>query len=109
MMENLAPYVSAILERPSPHPITAQETAKEQWPDQGFTVCRETTTYRFHNGVVIRRTVEQDDFPSELACAECWITYEVLVQGPDMPQIQPTKQVFQNACREAFWLQYHSA
>ena len=48
------------------------------------------------------------DFPAALACAECWITYEVLASAPENP-IHPARQVFENACRESFWLAYHSA
>ncbi|MBV8045860.1 MAG: hypothetical protein JO171_01800 [Paludibacterium sp.] len=79
----------------------------EAWRDQGFDVERETASYRFDDGVVIRRTVERDRFPSELACAECWITYEVLTQGAET--VIPANKTFGNACRETFWLRYHLA
>ena len=69
---------------------------------------REVATWQFADGAVIRRTVEEDDFPAALACAECWITYEVLASAPENP-IHPACQVFENVCRESFWLAYHSA
>lgn len=75
--------------------------------DQGFEVSKEETIYRFDNGVAIRRCVEQDQFPTELACAECWICYEVVEPVP--VAVSPARKTFENACREAFWLKYHTA
>lgn len=108
-MEQLVSYVSAIHGLGSPVRIRRRERTAERWEDQGFEVRKEITTYLFDNGVVIRRTVEQDDFPSDLACAECWICYEVVERGqlPALPA--PTRLVFNNACRESFWLAYHRA
>jgi hypothetical protein len=108
-MDQLAPYVAAILQQSSPLAIVDQTVEKTSWQDQGFVVLKEVTDYRFANGAVIRRTVEQDDFPSEQACAECWITYEVVATGDAVVAIDPARMVFQNACRESFWLAYHTA
>ncbi|WP_334157025.1 hypothetical protein [Oryzomicrobium sp.] len=105
----LAPYVSAILRRTGPHAVREAAVERSAWQDQGVEVRREVTTYRFADGAVIRRTVEEDDFPDGLACAECWITYEVLDHGAAGAPIRPARQVFENACRESFWLAYHSA
>lgn len=106
-LAHLAAYVSAIHQQSSPAVILGQDSISETWQDQGCTVSKSTTTYRFANGVVIRRTLEQDDFPSEQACAECWITYEVLAAGDLAERPTPVRQVFANACRETFWLAYH--
>ena len=106
-MEQLVSYVSAIHGLGSPVRIRRRERTAERWEDQGFEVRKEITTYLFDNGVVIRRTVEQDDFPSDLACAECWICYEVLSPGSLESPPRPARQTFSNACREAFWLKYH--
>ncbi|SQI35644.1 Uncharacterised protein [Leminorella richardii] len=67
-------------------------------------VCEET--YRFCDGVVLRRLIEIDDvcaaLESEGVCAECWISYEVLDSaGID---IQPKCKVFSNTCQMRFWL-----
>ena len=107
-MNKLATYVGAIHGRPGAVTITEQAVATERWLDQGFEVVQEETVYRFSNGVVIRRQIEQDQFPSELACAECWISYEVMEQPPALA-IQPVHKSFDNACREAYWLNYHLA
>lgn len=109
-METLSPYVAAILRHPSPLTV-ANETVVEKisWMDQGFEVVRDVTRYYFDDGVVIDRMVEQDNCPSQLACAECWITYEVLSHGNAGIGIEPAMKTFDNACREAFWLAYHRA
>ncbi len=106
-MDKLASYVGAILQQPSPARIERQETSCDSWRDQGFEVRKSATTYWFANGVAIRRTVEQDDFPDEQVCAECWITYEVLASGALAEALTPARQVFANTCRETFWLAYH--
>jgi hypothetical protein len=109
-METLSPYVAAILKQSSLRTI-ADETVVERlsWIDQGFEVTKEVTRYVFNDGAVIERTLEQDGFPSELACAECWITYRVIAGSHDGSEIQPASKTFDNACREAFWLAYHLA
>ena len=109
VMDRLAPYVAAILRQPSPLAIAEQTVEQMSWQDQGFVVSKEVSDYRFANGVVVRRTVEQDDFPAEQACAECWITYEVIATGEAIAAVEPARMVFPNACRESFWLAYHSA
>jgi hypothetical protein len=106
-MEQLSAYVAAIHDKPSPLTISVKSVERSSWTDQGFEVSKEIAEYRFGNGVIIRRTVEQDDFPSETACAECWITYEVISKGP-LPEIVPARKTFENTCRESFWLAYHT-
>ncbi|BCL76854.1 hypothetical protein JHS3_25900 [Jeongeupia sp. HS-3] len=105
----LADYVASILGQAAIPTIVAATTRSERWQDQGFEVRKVVTTYRFDNGAIIRRTVEQDDFPDAQACAECWIGYEVLVPGSAGAGITPARKSFDNACREAFWLAYHCA
>lgn len=107
-MDKLATYVNAILHRPASLAVYSETIEKTSWKDQGFEVRKDVTVHRFSNGVIIQRTVEQDDFPSGLACAECWITYEVISNGDSGLAISPPRQVFENTCREAFWLAYHT-
>lgn len=106
--ESLAIYVGAVLGRTGPRVIVGRSAEKACWQDQGFDVREDVETYHFDNGVILRRTVEQDDFPAELACAECWITYEVLSHGTTGIEVSPARKVFDNACREGFWLAYHT-
>lgn len=108
-MESLSTYVAAIHRQAGPVGIATTSVAKSSWRDQGFEVTKEVTDYHFDNGAVIRRTVEQDNFSGEAACTECWITYEVLSPGHAVTAIRPARQVFENACRESFWLTYHTA
>jgi hypothetical protein len=108
-MKKLATYVAAIHRQASPLTISHEEVERTSWPDQGFEVTKEVTDYHFDNGAVIRRTVEQDNFPSDAACAECWISYEVRSAGNVVADISPARKVFENACRESFWLAYHTA
>jgi hypothetical protein len=106
-MQSLVNYVQSIHEGSDTPRITLRASRHDSWSDQGFEVSREVTDYHFDDGVVIRRTTEQDQFPTELACAECWIEYEVIERaGLD---IQPARKHFDNRCREAWWLRYHSA
>lgn len=106
-MKTLATYVGAIHNRPGTLSYTCETVAKSCREEQGFEVCEEITMYRFSDGVIIRRTVEQDKFPSDAACAECWIIYEVVSYGDSGIGIDPPRKVFENACRESFWLTYH--
>lgn len=80
-MHRLSTYVGAILGQAGAVRIVSREQREECWQDQGFSVSKQTWLYGFDNGVLIRRTVEQDDFPCGQACAECWICYEVLSPG----------------------------
>jgi hypothetical protein len=107
--QKLSTYVAAIYGQPSSVAISGSTVDKSSWDDQGFVVSKEVIDYRFENGAAIRRTVEQDTFPSEMACVECWITYEVISAGLGLGDISPARKVFENACRESFWLAYHTA
>jgi hypothetical protein len=109
IMQKLAEYIAAMLGRTSSQSVIDRVASTSAWQEPGFAVSIEVADYRFENGVVIRRTVEQDDQPSEQACAECWITYEVIDHGSVATGISPARVVFQNACRESFWLAYHTA
>ncbi len=108
-MDKLSTYVAVIHGQARPLAISDMTSEKSSWQDQGVEVSKEVSDYRFDNGVVIRRTVEQDSFPSDAACAEVWITYEVISNGHVGADISPTRKVFDNACRESFWLAYHTA
>ncbi|WP_158361703.1 RHS domain-containing protein [Burkholderia pyrrocinia] len=83
-------------------------TSHDRWTDDDVEVTRDETEYRFDNGAIVRRSVEQDRAPSDLLCAECWIDYDVL-RHPDAQPVSPTRLTFDNACRETFWLRYHLA
>lgn len=108
-MEKLSTYVAAILGEASPLAISDMTVERSSWQEEGFEVSKELTNYRFENGIVIRRTVEQDNVPSEAACAEIWITYEVISKGNVAADISPARKVFENTCRESFWLSCHTA
>ncbi len=107
-MKKLSTYVSAIHRHTAPVTVLSVAEEKSCYQDQGFDVYKSVTTFHFDNGVVVRRTIEKDEFPCELACAECWITYEVVSGGEVGADISPHRQVFENACRESFWLRYHT-
>lgn len=107
-MKQLAQYVNAIV-NPGHEPAPSSHLVeKTSWEDQGFEVTKEIKLHSFADGVVIRCTIEQDNFPSELACAECWITYEVVSNGSG-GAINPSRKVFENECRQAFWLSYYAS
>ena len=109
MINNLAIYASTILQKANRIAILRQETTKESWLDQGFEVHNEKTTYWFEDGTVIRRTVEQDTFPDDLACAESGITYEVIQNGQPQVAVEPMRKTFDNRCREVFWTRFHTS
>ncbi|UTH74887.1 hypothetical protein [Chromobacterium sp. IIBBL 290-4] len=106
-LETLAAYARAIMGGAGAERIVGREERRDSWREADCEVTLQERDYRFDNGVVIRRGIEMDDFPSELACSECWITYEVLELGCS-PGIEPARKSFDNACREAFWLRYHA-
>jgi hypothetical protein len=106
-MQALADYVQSIHADKGSLRIAEQTSKQERWTDQGFEVTREVADFRFEDGVVIRRTTEQDQFPTELACAECWIEYRVIESAGRT--ICPQHKQFDNHCREAWWLRYHTA
>jgi hypothetical protein len=108
-MHALYLYVNAIHGHATPVAIVRRESTVETWQDQDCKVTKTTTIYWFENGAIIRQSIEQDDFPSETACAESWIDYSVIAHGRDDNVISPAHKVFDNACRESFWLKYHSA
>ena len=108
-MDKLSTYISAIHELTSPVAIVRRESEADRWLDQDFEVTKTITTYWFDNGVVIRKSVERDTFPSELACSECWINFEVIAQSELLESISPRCKTFENSCRESFWLAYYRA
>lgn len=106
--DHLANYVSAILGGSSPRSAHLESAHQETWLDQGYTVTAEEKIYAFDDGAMIKRLVEQDNFPSDAVCAECWICYEVVRQPLDKV-INPCHISFNNECREAYWLKYFCA
>ncbi|MDH0303639.1 MULTISPECIES: hypothetical protein [unclassified Pseudomonas] len=107
-LDHLANYVSAILGLCSPRAAHLERSHQETWLDQGFTVTAEEKTYAFDDGTLIKRLAEQDNFPCDGGCAECWISYQVIRQ-PRGAVVSPTHISFTNPCREAYWLRYFSA
>ena len=108
-MNDLLTYIGAIFNLPSQAVIERRDIAQSSWQEDGFEVRQEVATYYFSNGVVVRRTSEEDSFPSQAACAECWITYEVPSNGQAPVEVLPAVRRFDSRCREAFWLKFHSA
>lgn len=108
-MENLFSYAAAIRNHTSSLVISKTTSECTSWIDQGIEISKEVSVYYFDNGVVIQRIVEKDNIPCEAVCAECWICYEVISIGSMETEIIPAKKTFENACRESFWLKYHTA
>lgn len=107
--ESLASYVKAIHAFPDGQGVILESEERTSWSDQGFEVVRDARIFRFENGARIARIIEQDDFPSELICAECWISYEVLTAPDSGIAVDPPKKTFDNHCRESYWLAWHTA
>lgn len=107
-INHLVNYVNAILGFSSPRTAHLESSNQETWFDQGYAVTAEEKTYAFDDGALIKRTAEQDDYPSDAACAECWIFYEVVRQPLDKA-VSPCHVSFNSACREAYWQRYFSA
>ncbi|MCU7647078.1 hypothetical protein [Pseudomonas piscis] len=106
--DHLVNYVNAIQGAASARTAQLESSSQDSWSEQDCTVTAEQQTFAFDDGALIKRLVEQDDYPSDLACAECWITYEV-VRQPGDKTISPAHVSFNNACREAYWQRYFSA
>ncbi len=107
-MPHLVHYVNAIHGASTDIAVTQSSSTTEHWLDQDYQVSRTDTTYQFSDGAHIHCQIDQDDFPAELACAECWICYTV-IQHPEGSPIQPSRIQFDNSCRESWWRTYHSA
>ncbi|MED5611946.1 MULTISPECIES: hypothetical protein [Pseudomonas] len=110
-MHHLAHYAAAILATSTQPRIVRESTTSTHWHENGFEVRQSISTYEFSDGVIIRRMLERDDYPPDetLLCAECWITYEVVRDGPAAAAVQPRRMTFDSTCREAFWLRFHTA
>lgn len=101
-MNQLITYIKAIHRQPGQATITRQQSEHYSEHDESGTLIQhQQTTYWFANGVVICHQREQDHVPSEQLCAECWISYQVVISH--MP-ITPPRKLFHNPCQEAFWL-----
>lgn len=101
-MNSLASYIRCIHNQPSHLVIRHQSSQQECYLDDGIEISERQSFYYFENGVVIRYDVEQDSAPSDQACQECWISYEVIEQGEQ--RVRPASKTFYNACQQSFWL-----
>ncbi|KAB2966460.1 hypothetical protein [Zoogloea sp.] len=101
-------YIRAIHGKDSAVRIVCQALECSTWAEPDFEVRQEVTTYHFNNGVIVRRTLEEDSIASEAACTECWITYEVLPGSSISVNVQPSRRMFDSRCRESFWIRFHS-
>lgn len=109
-MDKLASYVASILAFPGGPEILRKENQETVELDaSGYRIKRSLTRFYFAHAVIIEREIEEDDAPSELACAECSIDYRVISSGNIGSSIQPAFRSFDNRCREAHWLAYHLA
>ncbi|MFV0576605.1 MAG: hypothetical protein ACK5NC_14485 [Vibrio sp.] len=103
-MENLFTYIQAIKEDTSKVSILDRVESTASFEQDGIITDTYELTVRFDNGVLLRKTTEQDQLDdSDSICAECWISYE-LIESPENLNIRPRKKTFINTCQEAFWL-----
>ena len=105
---HLVNYVNAILGFPRLAPRIFKVRIKKLGSTRDTPVTAEEKTYAFDDGALIKRTAKQDDYPSDAACAECCIFYEVVRQPLDKA-VSPCHVSFNSACREAYWQRYFSA
>lgn len=106
-MHTLFTYIKAIHDQPTSAIIVNESVKTNSYTEDGVEICEQEKIYSFHNGVIIRYLSEQDNAPSELACAECWISYEVL-DARQLP-IKPLRKSFHNHCQESFWMKIQQA
>lgn len=106
-MHTLFTYIKAIHNQPTSAIIVDKSAKTNNHIEDGFEICEQEKTYYFHDGVIIRYLSEQDNAPSELVCAECWISYEVL-DAQQLP-IKPLRKNFHNHCQESFWMKMQQA
>lgn len=106
-MHTLFSYIKAIHNQPTSVKIIDESIKTYNYTDDDIEICEQEKTYYFHNGVIIRYLSEQDNAPSELLCAECWISYEVL-DARQLP-IKPLRKSFHNHCQESFWMKMQQA
>jgi hypothetical protein len=101
-MHTLFTYISAIHEQNATVSVVNKSTKTNSYIDDEIEICEAEITYNFDNGVVVQHKTERDNVPSDLVCAECWISYEVIEAAQQ--KITPLRKTFSNTCQEAFWL-----
>jgi hypothetical protein len=107
--QHLALYVRALHGAESTVCVRDYTVSSNSTVDEGLEVREDTLTATFTNGVVIRRTLEQDRLPvSADTCPECWIIYEVLECPVDQFTVAPAHMTFNSTCRETWWMTYHN-
>ncbi|MDW6002250.1 hypothetical protein [Vibrio mangrovi] len=107
-MNQLFTYISAIRQE-SGALIAGQQLYQDVTEEDGVLVENSELIVTFHNGVIMKQSIESEhqEEPTDLACAECWISYEIISE-PEGLRITPKRKTFINTCQEAFWLKINA-
>jgi hypothetical protein len=110
MMSNLCTYVSAINSELPNELIVEKALSEESFEENGILTENSELVVIFSNGVTIKQSVELDSniIVPGMACAECWISYEVISEPKEI-DISPKQKSFTNKCQESFWLKISAA
>lgn len=104
---SLHSYIRSIKENTSSPCITSHSIINHSYIDQGISVEKYESIFRFEDGTIIKHLTETDsDLANNFDCAETWITYQVLFH-PKKSLIEPQLKTFTNNCQEAFWLKIY--
>ncbi|MEH6473463.1 MAG: hypothetical protein V7752_19710 [Halopseudomonas sp.] len=102
-MDHLFTYIEAINTPSKALQVVNKVETDNSYNDQGMAVASLESILSFSNGVRLKHCVEFDQQPqAATACAECWISYEIL--GPHTATITPLRKTFVNQCQQDFWL-----
>lgn len=108
-MNNLFTYVSAIKSELPNELIVEKILSEESYEDNGVLTENSELIVTFKNGVTVKQSVELDSNikVSDMTCAECWISYQVILE-PEGVNISPKRKNFINKCQESFWLKINA-
>jgi hypothetical protein len=108
-MNQLFFYVTLIKHDPENAFIVDRQSCEEHTSDDWSTSCISEQILTFKNGVKIKQSIEKETEASQpdVACEECFISYEVLTEPSDC-EIMPKTKRFINQCQEAFWLKMNT-
>lgn len=102
-MNNLSTYVSTIKNTSESEFVVKRSVNEESIEEDGIVTKHSEEVITFKNGVVTKQSIENEIGAAdlEMACEECFITYEVLSE-PVGYCIKPKRKNFINNCQERF-------
>lgn len=101
----LAKYISQVINNED----HCQILNRSKMLDLPTQITRETETWLFDDGVILKCTqeIEIEHYDSDAQCPEHWITWEIVES--ESKSITPCRKEFFNLCQQNFWLKMQLA